>query len=231
MLDTIYAAETPEGIELHLPVAGPVSRALAWAIDFLIRVFLYIVLATILVNAGRAGLGILMILTFAMEWFYPVIFEVKRNGQTPGKSALGLKVIHDDGTPVSWGASMIRNLLRVADFLPLFYGFGLLSVMFSKQFKRLGDHAAGTLVVYAEKPGRPVEPTAVQAFRPPYPLRLEEQQALLAFDEQSTRLAQERAEELAGLTGPLVEGQARPVEALQGMAHWLSGDRGRSPVK
>jgi uncharacterized RDD family membrane protein YckC len=231
MLDTIYAAETPEGIELHLPVAGPVSRALAWAIDFLIRAFLYIILATILVNAGKAGLGILMILTFAMEWFYPVVFEVKRHGQTPGKSALGLKVIHDDGTPVGWGASMIRNLLRVADFLPLFYGFGLLSVMFSKQFKRLGDHAAGTLVVYTEKPGKPPEPTQAQPYRPPYPLRLEEQQAILAFDEQSTRLAQERAEELAGLTGPLIAGQTQPVEALQGMAHWLTGDRGRSPVK
>ena len=231
MLDTIYAADTPEGIELHLPVAGPVSRALAWAIDFLIRVIIYIALATMLVGFGSAGLGILMILTFAMEWFYPVLFEVKRHGQTPGKSALGLRVIHDDGTPVGWGASMIRNLLRVADFLPLFYGFGLISIMFSKQFKRLGDHAAGTLVVYAEKPGKPVELTSIAAQRPPYPLRLEEQQAILAFEEQSNRLAQERAEELASLTGPLVEGQPRPVEALQGMAHWLTGDRGRSPMK
>lgn len=228
MLDTIHPVETPEGIELHLPVAGLVSRALAWVIDTLIRGFIYMLLAVVLMPMGKTGLGILLILTFLTEWFYWVIFEVKRGGRTPGKSSMGLRVIHDDGTPISWGASMIRNLLRVVDFLPLFYGFGMVSVIMSRDFKRLGDHAAGTLVIYEERPGKPAERIEAAPLRPPYPLQLEEQQAILAFDERSPKLTGERAQELAELTGPLMEGQAYPVDALRGMAHWLAGERGKS---
>jgi uncharacterized RDD family membrane protein YckC len=228
MLDTINPVETPEGIELHLPVAGLVSRAMAWVIDTLIRGLMYIILAAILAPMGKTGIGILLVLTFFIEWFYWVIFEVKRGGKTPGKSSMGLMVIHDDGTPISWGASMIRNLLRVADFLPLFYGFGIVSMIVSKDFKRLGDHAAGTLVVYEEKPKKPAEKSDAQPLRPAFPLQLEEQQALLAFDERSLNLTGERAQELAELTGPLLEDQKHPVDALRGMAHWLAGERGKA---
>ncbi len=228
MLDTIHPVETPEGIALHLPVAGLVSRALAWVIDTLIRGLMYIILGTLLVPLGKTGLGLLLVLTFFIEWFYWVIFEVKRGGKTPGKSAMGLMVIHDDGTPISWGASMIRNLLRVADFLPLLYGFGLVSMIMSRDFKRLGDHAAGTLVIYSEKPRQAAKQTDAQPLRPPFPLQLEEQQALLAFDERSLMLTGERAQELAELTGPLITEQQHPVDALRGMAHWLAGERGKT---
>jgi uncharacterized RDD family membrane protein YckC len=227
MLDTIYAVETPEGIDLHFPVAGPVSRTLAWVIDLLIRSVAYIVMAIVLLPAGKTGIGLFLIFTFIMEWFYPVLFEVLRDGQTPGKSSMNIKVIHDDGTPVGWGASMIRNLLRVADFLPLFYGFGLVTMFLNSNFKRLGDLAAGTLVIYSQPMEKPIDTAEARPVRPPYPLQLEEQQAVQAFAERSSRLTNARSEELANLTGPLVNDRHDRVEALIGMAHWLAGSRGR----
>src|SRR5207342_2574723 len=96
------------------------------------------------------GSGILLILWFALEWFYPTICEVWFNGATPGKKFLGLLVLHADGTPVGLPASLIRNLLRAVDFLPFLYGFGLLAMLLNRDFQRLGDIAGGTLVVYRE---------------------------------------------------------------------------------
>ena len=100
---------------------------------------------------GGAGMGLWLILMFLMEWFYPVLFEVLARGQTVGKMALGIRVLCDDGTPVGWYQSTVRNFLKFVDFLPVLYGAGLLSMLLQKDFKRLGDLAAGTLVVYAER--------------------------------------------------------------------------------
>src|SRR5579862_5266781 len=111
MLDTLRSVETPEGIELELPVAGPVPRFLAWLLDFAIRLAVYVAAFTVLAIAGVAGLGAGMILGFLVEWFYPVLFEVFWNGQTPGKRALGLRVLSDDGTPEGWRAAMLRSLV------------------------------------------------------------------------------------------------------------------------
>jgi uncharacterized RDD family membrane protein YckC len=140
--------ETPEGIDLGLRVAGPISRALAWIIDAFIRYSVLFALSTVLASLLSFGMGLFLILLFLLEWFYPVVFEVVR-GATPGKKAMGLLVVHDNGTPVGWSASMIRNLLRSVDFLPFFYCAGLISILLNSRFKRLGDLAAGTLVVYA----------------------------------------------------------------------------------
>ena len=100
------------------------------------------------------GQGLMLLGFFLLEWFYPVFFEL-RSGATPGKRAMGLRVVHDDGTPVGAVASVIRNLLRVADFLPLFYAAGLVSCLVDRDFRRLGDLAAGTLVVHSEPPLKP----------------------------------------------------------------------------
>src|SRR5512143_1036292 len=152
-LDTIHTFETPEGIELGLRVAGPLPRALAWVIDALIRYGGLFIVSIALSILGEFGFGLFLILLFLVEWFYPVLFEVSR-GATPGKKMMGLAVVHDNGTPIGWPASMIRNLLRVIDFFPLMYGTGLLSMLINRQFKRLGDLAAGTLVVYREQARR-----------------------------------------------------------------------------
>ena len=148
MLDTAREVPTPEGIELSLRLAGPVSRSLAWLIDFVVRVVAMAALSTALSLLGKFGIGLLLILWFALEWLYPTVFEVWFDGATPGKRSLGLIVLHDDGTPVRLPASLTRNLLRAVDFFPILYGFGLVTMLLNRDFKRIGDIAAGTVVVY-----------------------------------------------------------------------------------
>lgn len=224
MLDTHAAIETPEGIELHLVPAGPVPRSLAYVIDLLIRSVILIPLAIVLSIADQFGTGILLILAFLFEWFYPVFFEVLNQGTTPGKKMMGLWVVQDDGTPIQWEASMIRNILRAADFLPMLYTSGLISMSVSKRFKRLGDLAAGTLVVYKQKRAAVEsedEPGA--ASRPsPLPLSLREQQAVIAFKERKDGLTEERREELATILQPLVKvPEEKLTQELENIARGL----------
>lgn len=225
-LDTRHAVATPEGVDLELPLAGAVPRATAWLIDLLIRAGLLLAAGTVLAFTGRFGSGLMMLIAFLVEWFYPVLFELLRDGATPGKKSVGLRVVESDGRPVGVAASVIRNLLRVADFLPLLFGFGILFMLFHPRFQRLGDLAAGTLVVWA--PGKapaPVLPAAPVA-APAVALRLTEQKALIAYAERCARLSparqQELADLLAGLTGR--RGEAGVIR-LQGMARWLAGER------
>lgn len=202
MLDTIRAYETPEGIELQLHVAGPVSRAGAWLVDTFIRAVIYSILSFILSIFGKFGWGILLIAYFIIEWFYPVLFEVLK-GYTPGKKMFNLWVCHDNGTPISWQASVVRNLLRVADFLPFFYGFGLVTMLMNRDFKRLGDIAAGTLVIYRDDSEKSYEIPDYKPMPLPQNLKLIEQQAILEFAERQRRLSQARSIELAELLEPL----------------------------
>lgn len=224
-LDTTRVYETPEGVRLEMKLAGPVVRACAWAIDLLIRIGLYIGMAILFAFLGKLGTAAALIGFFLIEWFYPVLFEV-RTGATPGKKAMGIWVINDNGTPVSWSASVLRNLLRAVDFLPLLYGFGLASMLLHPEGKRLGDLAAGTLVVYRDAlPKRP-RTAEIPPIPPPGGLRLEEQLALLEFAERRERLSPERRIELAeilhGLTGRA--GQAG-VDQLHAYAGWLTKGR------
>jgi len=224
MLDTSRTFETPEGIDLGLSVAGPVVRAQAWLIDFLIRAAIYVVLGIILNLMGDFGTGIWLIVIFITEWFYPVLFEMLKSGATPGKKRMRIRVINDNGTPVHWSASILRNLLRVVDFMPFFYCFGLCSILISRDFKRLGDLAASTLVVYTEPDtSQPVIPNK-EPLAPKQALRLEEQRAILEFSERSTQLSSERCAELAEILEPLTEmqGEASVVQ-LHRYANWLQG--------
>jgi uncharacterized RDD family membrane protein YckC len=147
LIDTLRVHETPEGVDLELRVAGPAVRAAALAIDSLIRFVLYLALIPLLALSG-IGLGLVLLGFFLLEWFYPVFVEL-RSRATPGKSAMGLRVVHDIRTPVGAVASVIRNLLRMADFLPLFYAAGLVSCLVDRDFRHLGDLDAGTLVVHS----------------------------------------------------------------------------------
>ena len=142
-LDTMRTVETPEGVELTLRVVGPAARSIAWFIDQLIRSTAYAFAAMIVSFLGEMGVGLLLIFIFVAEWFYPVLFEVLNYGSTPGKLVMGLSVVHDDGTPITWTASITRNLLRFADFLPFAYLIGIISMLISQDFKRLGDVVAG----------------------------------------------------------------------------------------
>jgi len=225
VLDTARRIATPEGIELALRLAGPVPRAAAWALDMLLRIALLGVLALILGALGAFGKGVFLLAWFCLEWLFPAWCEVNWGGATPGKKALGLVVLHDDGTPVGWPAALSRNLLRAIDFLPVLYGFGLAAMLMNRDFKRLGDLAAGTIVVYREAKPRGFRVSPAEPLPPPVPLTLAEQRAILDFAERAPGLTEERAEELASIPRALVErldGRAA-TERLIRIANFLVG--------
>src|SRR5688572_24444783 len=166
VLDTVVTAETPEGILLELRPAGVSARFYAFLIDWLIR--LSVLYAAMIVASLMRGPGYAMflILWFALEWFYPVVFELTRAGSTPGKRVFGLRVVMDNGLPVTPAASITRNLLRVADFLPAMFGFGIVSILLRKDCKRLGDIAASTLVVHDVRASPKIELQKVEPIAP-----------------------------------------------------------------
>ena len=147
--------ETPEQIDISFQKAGIGSRFYAALIDTgllaLILFVGYYVNRNFIMELGDTlgnWLGAIGgILVFALFWGYYMVFEVTSNGQTLGKRALGVRVIKDGGYPIGFADSAIRNLVRVVDFLPFFYGAGLLTMLINGNWQRLGDLAAGTLVV------------------------------------------------------------------------------------
>ena len=128
-LDTRYAAETPEGIALWLRPAGLVPRFYAYLVDLLIRLVVFAVGSIVLARFGAFGGGLAVLLLFLLEWLYPVVFELGPGAATPGKRMVGLAVVMDTGLPVTPAASLTRNLLRAADFLPSLYAFVALAML------------------------------------------------------------------------------------------------------
>ncbi len=226
MLDTARRVATPEGIELSLRLAGPVPRALAWAVDVATRIVAVWVLALVLGPAGLFGTGALFLVLFFFEWLFPAWCEARWNGMTPGKRVLGLMVLNDDGSPVRWPAALTRNLLRTVDFLPLLYAVGLTAMLVNRDFKRLGDLAAGTVVVYRDGAYRSVQIPPAPPLAPPATLTLGEQRTLLDLAERAPLLSSQRVEELAELAAPLVgETSGDPAERVARVANYLVGRR------
>jgi len=159
------AVRTPESIAFYYELAGVGSRFLALAIDTLIQAFIAIVIIIAgglaapraeqiagALHLNRRDLGstviaIIIVLVFLLFYGYFMLFEQIWNGQTPGKRALGIRVVADGGYPVTFFDSVIRNLIRIPEQLIAFYALSLISMLLSAQNKRLGDFAAGTLVV------------------------------------------------------------------------------------
>ncbi len=230
-LDTAIDVETPEGIDLVLRPAGLVARSQATLIDAAIRTAIMLVGAVGSAYAGQLGLGLLLMLFFAVEWLYPVVFELLPRSATPGKRITGLCVVMDTGLPVTPAASFVRNLLRAADFLPFGYALGGLMLLVRSDFKRLGDLAAGTLVVYTTEVKFDGPHPAADPMAPPRALTTTEQAAILAWAGRAHRLTPARWAELAGLAGPLaapVPGATeveRATRRLLGIAHWVMGRR------
>jgi uncharacterized RDD family membrane protein YckC len=223
-IDTLRVYETPEGVDLGLRTAGPVVRAAALVLDVLIKGLLYLALVPLLALSG-VGIGLVLLGVFLLEWFYPVFFEL-RSGATPGKKAMGIAVVQDDGTPITPAASLVRNLLRVVDFLPVAYGAGLICTLIDRDFRRLGDLAAGTLVVHVRAPPAVGSVANARPVPLPEPLPLPLQQAILAYAERAPRLSPERRAELAeAFSGPDGHRGEAAHEALLGHASWLA--RGR----
>jgi uncharacterized RDD family membrane protein YckC len=150
--------ETPEQTALEFAVAGIGSRFLAILIDILIQsgvaiaaLFGFIVISSGLsVVNSKAGLWVtafILLFYFLLYFGYYAFFEIIWNGQTPGKRRIGIRVIKDDGRPLTPAESIGRNLMRIVDWLPVFYGVGILCAFFTKGNKRLGDLVVGSLVV------------------------------------------------------------------------------------
>lgn len=228
-IDTLQALETPEGIDIEFQYAGPTARVLAYLIDGIIKSILTVIIAIPFSFFGALGFGLITIAYFLIEWFYPVFLEVLRNGQTFGKSTMNLQVISDDGTPINWSKSILRNLLRVVDFLPLGYLLGLISISCNSQFKRLGDLAAGTVVVYTREKASNMAATFSQENAPikalPITLSLEEQRAILSFSERRQFFSQERQQELAEELRPLFPEDPDLVSTLYQTAAAIKGAR------
>ncbi len=222
-LDTTYTVNTPEGIALELSPAGPVPRTLAWLVDLMIRAGVSLLIIILLAFMGSLGIGLAMILIFLLEWFYPVWFELRSQGQTPGKRLLNIYVAHLDASPISPAASVVRNLLRVVDFLPFFYGFGLASTLLSKRFQRLGDLAANTVVLHKSLPLLSQREISASPEPANVSLSLPEQQALILFAQREATLTVERQQELAQFTESLVQNKNDPAAHLRSIASWLLG--------
>ena len=158
--------ETPEQIELELPLAGIGSRSMAFAFDILLHiaaiiiimaaVFFMLLLFGKLLRPGSGGSFfafvpmITILAQFLIHWGYFIFFEIRWNGQTPGKRRYQIRVIKESGRPITAMEAIARNLLRPVDSLG-FYAVGLICMILNKQNRRLGDYVAGTLVVY-DKP-------------------------------------------------------------------------------
>ena len=157
-MDDRYTIDTPENIEFAYDIAGIGSRFLAAIIDTLligmaqVVIFLLIglTISTLDLRSNATGSVVLALgtlLAFVILWGYYIAFELLWNGQSPGKRAIGLRVVREGGRPITFLGSAIRNLIRIADFLPAFYGIGVVVMFIDRRARRLGDLAGGTLVV------------------------------------------------------------------------------------
>ena len=209
--------------------AGMSARFAAFVIDFLIRLAIMYAMAFITMFFGGFGFAFWLILLFLIEWFYPVVFELGRDGATPGKRAMGLKVVMDNGLPVTPAASMTRNLLRFADFMPFAYASAIVCMLMRADGKRLGDLAAATLVVHLPRPAAKATLEMVVPVAPVRALPMRDQSAVIALAARAPTLTIERLDELAALAAS-VQGEAREpgsdvTRRVLGVAQWLLGRR------
>ena len=149
---------TPEGVDVELTLAGIGSRFIAAILDFMIQGGVLLgaglVLGVVGSDAERGGVAVAVfsIVAFLVFFGYDVLFEVRSRGRTPGKRWTGLRVVRTGGSPITFIPSCVRNVIRLVDILPAFYAIGMLCIFVTARNQRLGDLAAGTLIV-RERPG------------------------------------------------------------------------------
>lgn len=189
--------ETPEGIELVMPLADPVARGYAFAIDFALRLGIVWIAAASMSVMGGAGIGMFLVLLFFVWWGYYVLFEMWWDGSSPGKRAMKLRVVNDDFTPINFSASLIRNLLRTADLMPGCYGLAAATMLCNRNNKRLGDIAAKTVVVSLQRPRYRQISVGETALPPDVVLTQEEQRRIVDFARFYEVNSSDRANEIA----------------------------------
>jgi len=219
---------------LQFAVAGPVIRGMAWLIDVAIRSVILITINIVMgasafsTNSAYMATGIFLIMQFMISWFYTTLFEAM-TGSTPGKKVFGLWVVHDNATPITWSGALIRNFLRVIDTLPFIYMVGLVSMLMDNRFRRLGDLAAGTLVIYRDKTTQDSSFEHEVGLPPPEWLTREDRQAVVDFAERSRSLSPDRQKELANILSHLIDDDVDSVHTLKSWAQWIL--RGQSDAQ
>lgn len=201
---------TPERVALDLPIAGLGYRSLAYLVDvgLLFGTWAAIFFAITLLQsdlAGRfqalSGLAQTLVVVgfFATQWVFWTCFEGLGGGRTLGKRVLRIRVVRDDGSPIGLFEAAVRNLLRLIDFLPSFYGLGVLAMLFSREHRRLGDWIAGTVVIRDQSADldRYRVPASAEASPSPLPLATAELELLLGFLERAPALDPARRQLLA----------------------------------
>lgn len=222
-LDTDVAIESPEHIVFRFRLAGPARRALAQVLD-LLACYALLALAgvALLLVAPRgaageayahitAAYGLWLVLLFAVQWLYFIVWE-GWSGRSPGKMALGLRVVTTSGRPIGFRAAALRNLLRAADLLPIGYVVGGISSALSSRFQRLGDLVAGTMVIAPERARRadalvlspPAEPRELATLPDIVTLDADERAAIELFLRRRHALGAARELELASMIAPVL---------------------------
>lgn len=247
--------KTPENIDFTYELAGVGSRFLAIVVDSLIKsgaIMLVIGTLTIIGNSihlnifGGAVSYLKSSLTISILFFgalagfimigYYVFFEALWNGQTPGKRILGLRVIKENGASISIIESVIRNFLRVADFMPSFYILGAITILANAGCKRLGDFAAGTLVVKIASEFVPVLIPEMEVETPLQPVsmsRLEEadyhlvRNFIIRRNELKSDVRHRLSGIIAGGIKELLEPAGNPFSADEELLEWIVAEYGK----
>ena len=223
---------TPEGVTLEATLAGVGSRFVAGVVDQLLRWALLLALIILLAVLGDGGdtfsgaaVAVLVVGIFLVQFAYDVLFETLGGGRTPGKRWTGLRVVKVGGAPVGFLASALRNILRIIDSLPGFYLVGIICVFVTAKNQRLGDLAAGTIVVRERKHPNPLPPAPSTAAPSPVDASLYDISAISAdematvrrfLDRRATLTPEARdrlAHEMATRLGPRVVGPPRQWQA------------------
>jgi uncharacterized RDD family membrane protein YckC len=216
-VDRSLDVRTPESIAFSYELAGLGSRFLALIVDQAIQIGVLIAIFAGLIFAGsraaahgpapvvnRVGesvaIAIIVVIVFTVLFGYFIVFEAVWNGQTPGKRILGLRVVRDRGYPIDFGASLIRNLIRVGEWILGYYVLSAISALLSPENKRLGDIAAGTIVVRDARlavSGELLQQRDEPAYAPTAYLSGEERALVKRFLERRDTLSDERRAALA----------------------------------
>lgn len=233
-LDTLQSIELAEGVAIRLRIAGPFLRVWAWILDL---IFMGIAAMIVGLALGLMGImvgdnvvaGVMTLFMFCLSWWYPVFFESSAWGATFGKRICGLRVMQPSGAPITFSQAVVRNFLRVVDINPPFFGLpGLASCLATRRFQRLGDLAAGTVVVYDRQEVVPESsgPSSEQAIAPTVALTPEEARAIVTFRERSVYWSEARRREIADHLGQLTRTHGSPgVARILSMAQWLQEKR------
>jgi uncharacterized RDD family membrane protein YckC len=223
-VDTTVRLVTPERVSFRYALAGPFRRAVAYLADMVIWAILVVAIflsLMFLLDFSPSGQGVALVAFFVLQWGYGMFCEVVFNGRTPGKKLAGLRVVSENGVPISAGQAVLRNLVLPIDGWPLCFLPALASMALTSKFQRLGDLAAGTMVVVEEAPRlgklvRPDDPES-KAVLELLPLKIdagqELSQALADYVKRRHRFPPARREELArDLAAPLARRYGLPMK-------------------